>query len=89
MVTDFTLAYGYQLEPLDELPNAPSMRPYYVPPGGTGGGQDGILLRVGPVAAQSWIGCFAFGHFGVGFSAVISLPTPQLFAVISEGAATS
>jgi hypothetical protein len=71
MVTDITLAYGYQLELLDELPNAPSTRRYYVPPQGTGG-KDGILLRVVPVAADG----FRFAVMNGRYVCCQNAPTP-------------
>ncbi|MEO6776265.1 MAG: hypothetical protein ABI467_25155, partial [Kofleriaceae bacterium] len=50
-------------------------------------GQDGVLVRVEPVAAERWIGIFAFGSFrSSAATRVLSMPNPDVFCVVAKGA---
>ena len=84
MLVDLTFAKGYQVELPDELPGY-ATNLTFIPPVGVGG-RDGLLVQVRSDAAHDWLGCFAFGRFGVGFSAVIASPQPGRLFVISTGA---
>jgi hypothetical protein len=84
LLLDLTFAKGYDVELRDELPGDGTKLLYV--PSCDGGGKDGLLLDVRPVAAGDWIGCFAFGPFDTGLSAVIASPQPGRLFLISEGA---
>lgn len=84
MLVDLTFADGYRVELPDELPGyATNMT--FIPPVGAGG-RDGLLIQLRSDTAHDWLGCFAFGQFGIGFSAVIASPQPGWLFVISAGA---
>jgi hypothetical protein len=73
------------VELLDERPGSPVTNQFYIPPGKSIG-QDGMLVHIIPDATGDWIGCFAFGDFRAGLSAVIASPQPEMLLVIARGA---
>ena len=84
MFFDVTFASGSDIVLADELPGGPTNL-FYIPPA-QNGGKDGVLIRVYPRHAKPWLGCFAFGHFGIPTCAVIASPQPEHLLVIAAGA---
>lgn len=85
MHTDLTFAHGYIVELIHDLPGVAVPNRIFIPPS-VASTKDGIFLRVAPQSGEPWIGTFAFGHFGVDFSAVIASPEPGTLFVVSSGA---
>jgi hypothetical protein len=76
---DLQFARHFHCEVLDEIPNVEDRRRHFFPEAG----RDGLLLRMTPRDAESWIGTFAFGAGR--FSRVLSLPDPEKVCVVSRG----
>jgi hypothetical protein len=84
-VVDFTFPHLYACEVLDELPGGRA--PQHDFPGDRAAGGDGVVVRVQPEAAATWIGMFAFGTAGrVGATRVVSMPDPAKLCVVARGA---
>lgn len=84
MFIDTAFASGYEVELLEELPGYTPRNMFYVPPTGDGG-RDGVLVRVRSGGAE-WIGCFAFGDFGVPTCALVASPQQDTMFVVAAGA---
>lgn len=83
--TDFSFPHRFACEVAQGLPGGPVPRHYF--PRDQASGQDGVVVRVVPEAAEAWIGVFAFGRFGKGaISRILSMPDPEKFCVVSRGA---
>lgn len=83
---EFAFPSTFECVLVEELPGVPLSGLRYFSDKGRGG-RDGVMLRVVPREAESWVGMFAFGSFGgVGISKVLSLPEPDWLCVVARGA---
>jgi hypothetical protein len=83
---DHSFPHHFGCDVLDELPGGDGPHRYFFPRG-TLAGQDGVIVRVRPTHAESWIGMFAFGKFGsAGVSRVLAMPDPERLCVVARGA---
>ena len=84
--TDFSFEHRFQCEVLAEL-SGTHVPPRFFFPQDRLSGRDGVILRVEPEGAHSWIGVFAFGMFGkAGITKVLSMPDPDMLCVLARGA---
>jgi hypothetical protein len=80
--------HQYEVEQIWETSGLPGgTRKLFYPGASETGGTDGVLLKIVPVAGDTWIGNFAPGHPGHNFiNQVMSCPNPNEVCVIYSGA---
>lgn len=85
MLTDLTFAKGYRVLLPHDLPGTRTHNFFYIPPVKEGG-KDGLLVHIQPDVGDDWVGCYAFGDFGQGLSAVVGSPQFEKLFVVAKGA---
>jgi hypothetical protein len=84
MILELQFERQYDIEVLGELGREER---YYYPDGNKNKGQDGMIIKVMPSAAEPWFAIFAFGDISPkATSGVYAMPDGVKFCVISKGA---
>lgn len=82
---DLSFPHTFAVDVVEELPGGASPLRYF--PRDRAASQDGVLVRVSPESAPSWLGLFAFGRHGSGYATrVVGMPDPNKLCVVANGA---
>jgi hypothetical protein len=84
---DTTFHHLYEYEQLAEIPGREVSPHFYYPGASSGGGRDGLIVRIQSCGGAPWLATFAFGQSsarGVR-TGILTTPDPQRLCVIARG----